>query len=106
MREQLSTFIKPSYFQIDDRKTEDFILFTIQLAEKIKYYNFENKVDGNWKELLSMDEAVILAQISKFDLSFYDKKRIKLIQQFDEQAIESDKIEIFKSFYHILYDFF
>jgi hypothetical protein len=106
LREQLSTFIKPSYFQIDDRKTEDFILFTIQLAEKIKYYNFENKVDGNWKELLSMDEAVILAQISKFDLSFYDKKRIKLIQQFDEQAIESDKIEIFKSFYHILYDFF
>ena len=38
-----------SYFQIDYRKTEDFILFTIQLAEKIKYYNFENKVDGNWK---------------------------------------------------------
>lgn len=106
MREKLSTFIKPSYFKIDDRTTEDFILFTIRLAEKIKYYNFENKVDGNWKELLSMDEAVILAQISKFDLSFYDNSRIKLIQQFDEQSMESHKIEIFKSFYRILFDLF
>ncbi len=106
MKEKLSTFIKPSYFKIDDRKTEDFILFTIQLAEKIKYYNFDNEVEGNWKELLAMDEAVILAQISKFDLSFYDKKRIKLIQQFDEQSIEANKIEIFKSFFRILFDFF
>lgn len=51
------------YVKIDERTTEDLLLFTYGLSKLIHFYNLHNQTDGDWSDFLD-DEVVILARIA------------------------------------------
>lgn len=52
-----------SPFQIDQRSFWEVIGYMSSLMEKINFYDFNNQIDGNWKEFLEMDGVVYMVSI-------------------------------------------
>lgn len=94
--------LDPDQFRIDDRKLEDLILYSLEIAQSYKYFDTDGKARSNWGELLKNDESFLLAKITKFDISFYDKLRLNLIKDFDAFSTQEDKEKIFSSFFSVL----
>ncbi len=58
----------PGYFDADELSFENLLAMGAEFASSIKFYNLNNEVDGDWGELFSADEAVIMASILSTDL--------------------------------------
>jgi len=61
--------LKTSSIKIDERKTEDLILFTNKLSKYLNYYNNSNVSQGNWTPFFQWESTSILAQIAKIDIA-------------------------------------
>ncbi len=52
------------YVKIDERSFEDLLRFVYGFSKLIKFYNLDNKPEGDWSEFIN-DETVILATIKQ-----------------------------------------
>lgn len=66
--ERIAAALQPGYFNVDELTFEALLAMGAEFAAKVNFYNLRNKVDGNWGELFSADEAVIMAMILSSDL--------------------------------------
>jgi len=105
-QKDIITYLNPEHFKVDDRSLEDLILYVQKLSQNLKYYNLQNKEDGDWQDFFMSDVSFLLAVISKYDLFYYDNLRLSLIKDFDEFSPQEDKIQIFKQFFELLYTYF
>ena len=83
-QKDIITYLNPEHFKVDDRSLEDLILYVQKLSQNLKYYNLQNKEDGDWQDFFMSDVSFLLAVISKYDLFYYDNLRLSLIKDFDE----------------------
>ena len=101
----------PSSAKIDERTTQDLMLFAKKYASYLNFYNFRNEVEGDWTAFMSMDISVVLANLSKQDVHAYQKFLTELIEYIDEKEITSNtsKIDIknhYKNIFDVLYSIF
>ncbi len=54
--------LDPSTVKVDDRSLEDLLLFTARFSKLVRFYNLENKIEGDWSDFFN-DELIILATI-------------------------------------------
>lgn len=106
MDQTIVKYLNPDLFQIDDRKTDDFILYSLAIAKSYKYFNLENKHISDWSELLKNDDSFLLARIAGFDLLYYDKLRLNFIKDFDGFSSEREKETIFSGFFTLVQSLF
>ena len=106
MKDNLTYFLNPDNFKIEDRNLEEFILFFQNLSKNYQFFNLKNKADGDWFKLFASDDSFLLADISNFQIEKYDALRLNLTQSFDEFSSEEEKKDIFKSFFELLFSFF
>ena len=64
--------LAPGYFNVDEMTFEALLAMGAEIASNIKYYNLSNEIDGDWGELFSADEAVIMASILSTDLALIE----------------------------------
>lgn len=57
--------LDPSFVKMDERTLEDFLVFTLEYADRVCFYNLENQQDGNWVNFWGCDPTVIIAAIEK-----------------------------------------
>ena len=98
--------LDPDQFEIDDRKLEDLILYSLTIANSYKFFDDDGNSRSNWGELLKNDESFLLAKISEFDILYYDKLRLNLIKDFDTFSTQDDKEAIFSNFFTLLQTLF
>mgnify|MGYP001818770022 CR=1 FL=1 len=67
-RDRQSAALLPGYFDVDELSFENLLSMAAEFAARIKFYNLNNEIDGDWGELFSADEAVIMASILSTDL--------------------------------------
>ncbi|MEN8178873.1 MAG: hypothetical protein ABFS39_09645 [Pseudomonadota bacterium] len=60
--------LQADYFNIDELLFEELLAMTAEFAAQFRFYNLKNEVNGNWAELFTTDEAVIMAMILSTDL--------------------------------------
>lgn len=60
--------LQPGYFNVDELSFEALLALGAEFAAKVNFHNLRNEVTGNWGELLSADEAVIMAMIVSTDM--------------------------------------
>lgn len=89
-----SRLLKANYISIDERSLLDRIIFTLNFAETVNLYGLQNKVTGNWKQLLEGDPAFIIADIAHTDLN---SRKLSLQESISE--IEEDNIEEINGIY-------
>ncbi len=105
MKDKILHHLNPKNLLVDDRTTDDLILFINKLSKYINYYNSKNIIDGNWSGFFS-DQTFLLSEISNFKIEKYENERLNLIKNFDEFSSEKQKEETLKDFFHIIYIFF
>jgi hypothetical protein len=62
------TALVPGYFNVDELSFENLLAMGAEFASKLKFYNLNNEVEGDWGDLFSADEAVIMASILSINL--------------------------------------
>mgnify|MGYP001812422000 FL=1 len=67
-QDRRSPALHPGYFDVDELSFENLLAMGAEFAKSLKYYNLNNEIDGDWGELFSADEAVIMASILSTDL--------------------------------------
>lgn len=87
--------LEGNYFSVDERSMLDLLQFTIQYAEKVRYFDFNDKTSNTWKPFFMNDPLFIIALISGTDLQPFKKTHDSLMVQLIETD-ESQKIEIEK----------
>lgn len=92
--------LSPAYVQVDERSTEDLLIFFKQYAKLINYYNENNVVEGNFSKVLASDIIYLLAEASKTNLNTISKTFSELIQAYEKGNTVAKR----KRFYAVLYD--
>lgn len=67
--QRLPKALDPSYVKVDERRINDLLDFALRFASKLVYYNNKNEADGNWKVFLENDLSVLIALVSKRDIT-------------------------------------
>ena len=106
LKSQILEILEPEKIKIDDRNIEDLIIFTLDLSKKINFYNFKNKKDGYWNNLIELDDTFLLAEILQFDLLFHDQKRLNIIKNLDNFSSKQEKEKIFSDLFNLISDYF
>ena len=88
------------YVAIDDRSPIDLVHLTLEYAKKINFYNFRNKINGNWNTFLLKDPAFIIAMIAATNT---DKFKINH-ENFGNQQNETHKPEELNQYIRNIYE--
>jgi hypothetical protein len=57
--------LDPSEIKLDERKLEDFLVFALEYAKKVKFFNLNNSPEGTWEGFWSSDPTMVIAAITK-----------------------------------------
>ena len=60
--------LQPDYFHVDEWLFSDLLAMAAQLAGNISFIDLNNALSGDWSELFTADEAVIMTMILSVDL--------------------------------------
>ena len=74
----------PSYVKIDERSREDLLLFLSELSTQFNYYNFQDEIEGDWREFLQADMLIMITAISRLDFTRWQEKQSRI-----QEALES-----------------
>jgi hypothetical protein len=104
--DRISESLSPDYFKMDERKTEDFLLYINSLAQKLKYFNSSNEAFGDWVDFFLSDESFLLAEIVNYQLKDIEQKKLELIQSFDAFSSIEQKTQIWKEVFNLILEMF
>ncbi len=79
--------LSSDYAKVDERTLDDLLRLAVEISKLIKFYNFENEVEGDWNSFFN-DELVVLAEIKYFDHADFENKfksNIEKIYRFNRQ---------------------
>lgn len=95
-RDRYPASLDPGYFNIDERTTNDLLLFVTELSFKYNYYDHNNEVDGDWLDFFLSDPNLMLRLLSSFDFARYELEYTRNKQQLLKAASEDELKEILK----------
>ena len=85
---RISPALQPGYFNVDEMAFEQLLSMGADFASQVNYYNLKNEVDGNWGDLLTSDEAVIMAMILSRNLQKMESHFLSLVELCPAQAVD------------------
>lgn len=59
--------LSTNYFGIDEKDTGDLLKLLCDLSGQFNYYNYSNKIQGDWKSFLTSDIDILIALLSRVD---------------------------------------
>lgn len=72
-KERLLDAFGKDYVHIDEHTFSDLLVFAKKYADRLKYYNIDNLVSGDWSDFFSSDVSFLIAIIAENDLSAYER---------------------------------
>lgn len=89
--------LNPNFVSIDERKLMDLVNFTLEYAQNIHFYSFQNKVGANWKSFLLNSPVFIIASIAATDTNTFKINEENLETQAAEKHGKENIREILKN---------
>lgn len=79
--ERFISSLSPDYIKIDERTIAELLRFLSGFSTQINYYNFSNRIDGDWGDLLKSNIHTMITLMSRLDIKEFSRKyeRLKLI---------------------------
>ena len=87
--ERLPKSLLPENFELDNRNKEDILFYLYKYAEQIKYFDLNNRHDGNWQPFFDFDQDSFLMRLSSQNLLGIEKRFLEL-----EDALLVDRYEL------------
>ena len=60
--------LQTSFFLVDERKEQDFIVFVQKLSKYVNYYNEFDEVEGDWTSFYENETTSILILIANWNI--------------------------------------
>lgn len=95
--------LSPDTFKVDERSLADLVLFARRYSRHLKYYTFDNVVEGDWLPFFTTDITVILAGLGKIPVASFlafDTGLQKYLTE-DLLPLEADLKNHFKLYFHL-----
>src|SRR5690606_13517786 len=86
--------LKPLYFNLEERNTEHFLNFIVEIAKYVRYYDLNNIESGDWQSFFSSHELFILLKISNWNIEVLKnewKEIVKFLDNTMSPAIQKKK---------------
>jgi hypothetical protein len=93
----------PAYVQIDGRSQDDLLMFLAQIASQFNYYNFDNKIDGDWRDFFSADMIILLTGIARLDFTPYQHEQLDIQLQMQLAGTEAQLHASLTAFFNLMY---
>ncbi|WP_257670734.1 baseplate J/gp47 family protein [Parapedobacter tibetensis] len=98
--------LSPLYVQVDERSTQDMLLFIKRYAPYINYFGTDNTMDGTWEALVQRDVSMVLSVLAAIDpisISDYQKLLYKRIWLAVKDGNENEAKRQFKYIFDLVY---
>lgn len=82
-QERLINALLPQNLKIDDRTEQQMLKFITDISTLFKFYDLQNKPDGDWLDFLIRDFSVLLNYIVCIDFKAYENDYQKIIAGFE-----------------------
>lgn len=73
------------YVQVDERTTADLLIFARRLANQLRFYDLENKLNGDWSGFFSNDVAFLIAILANNEVDGFKAKWNELVKELDKE---------------------
>ncbi len=83
--ERLPLTLIPENIKIDDRKTEDLLLYLYNYAGQLKYFDLSNRHKGSWQPFFDFDKEGFLMLEASRNLLIVEKQYLELVDQYNEK---------------------
>lgn len=94
--ERLISILLPENMEIDSRGLEDLLSFLHQLAGQIIYYDADDRPAGDWAAFLESDPSVLIAILSKLDISGIVKQYDRIDFQIGKARTEKETDDLLR----------
>lgn len=64
-KDRLFDAFRKEYVQIDEHSLSDLLVFAKKMAERLKYYDIDNQVSGDWTDFLESDVSILIAILTQ-----------------------------------------
>lgn len=72
-KQRLLDAIRKDYVHIDEHTTSDLLVFARQFAGRLKYYDIDQKISGDWGDFFASDVSILIAIIAENNVSAYEQ---------------------------------
>ncbi len=103
--ERYLSSLDAGYFGIDEKNTTDLLKLIVNLSAQFNYYNFSNRIEGNWKDFLLSDPDILIALFSGLDSRHYTNEYKKLCDNLSLAENETLLADGLKAIFHFIRDF-
>ena len=76
--------LERDYFSVDERSMLDLLRFTIQYAERVRYFDFNNQPSNTWRPFFMNDPLFVIAMIAGTDLQPFKTTHDSLLYKLNE----------------------
>lgn len=87
---------------IDDRSTDDLILFIVQLSSKLRYYNEQDQPEGDWEDFFLSDMHILYRLVSRLNLNTQLSRYENLSTQLFVNIEDNEQQRVVRELFRIL----
>ena len=73
------------YVHVDERTPADLLIFARRLAGQLKFYDLENKLNGDWSGFFTNDVSFLIAILANNDTKVFKEKWDGLVKQLKQE---------------------
>ncbi len=95
--------LQTDYFLPDERSFSDFLKFINRYARELRFFNVEDKPEGDWQDFFMSDEVFLLADIDSYPLDEIEKERIDILISFENQSANEGRLALIHRLFSITF---
>ncbi|MEM7106099.1 MAG: hypothetical protein AAF502_23405 [Bacteroidota bacterium] len=99
---RLNQALLPSFVKIDERNLDDLLVYLVDYAYQVNYFNPDNVLAGTWEDFFFKDHTVVLAMITKIDVQAIDNERIRIIDGIKKAKSPAKKVDAFEEYFDLI----
>lgn len=97
--ERINPALLPDFFLVDERTTEDYIIFVQKLSEYVKFYDENNIEEGNWSAFFENESTSVIISIAKWNIEILQNDYRTAEKEIYLSANPTNQLQILKHYF-------
>jgi hypothetical protein len=93
--------LEPGYAVLNRREPQDLLAFAPAFARHVRYFDVDDRPDGDWSDLFLADSATLLATIAHFNSSDRLAEFTAVLHRLRHEAHHGRKLELFEQLFQL-----
>ncbi len=95
--------LAPDYVKVDERSPQELLQLLTHLSSQFNYYDFQNRINGNWEEFFHADLVVMLITAGALDFSPFEAAFLRIREDLHNATGDDTLFEHTRALFLLLY---